>query len=54
VEIEVETGAAQGRAVDNSTREVQASTSPNQSQAQDDYPSLVMILGGRSGGQLAI
>ena len=37
VEIEIEIGAAQGGAADNSSREVQTATSPNQSQVEDDY-----------------
>ena len=37
LEIEVETGATQGGVVDNSSREVQAPTGPDQSQVEDDY-----------------
>ena len=37
VEIEVETGVAQGEAANNFSREVQATISPNQSQVEDDY-----------------
>ena len=38
VEIEVEIGTAQGGAIDNSNREVQALISPNQPQVEDDTP----------------
>ena len=37
VEIDVEIGTAQGGAIDNSSREVQAPISPNQPQVEDDY-----------------
>ena len=37
LEIEVETGATQGGVADNSSREVQVPTGPDQSQVEDDY-----------------